>query len=61
MLPSTHIKAGHRRPTSETQLEWRFAGGTIEARYCMLAGFHLRILTFNNCKRETPKRVLLQR
>ena len=53
MLPSTHIKASHYRLTSETPLKWLFAGGPIEARYCMLTGFHLRILTFNNWERET--------
>ena len=33
---SKHLKAGHLRPASETPFEWRFAGGSMVARHCML-------------------------
>ena len=40
--PSKHIHvyitAGNYRPASETTFEWRFAGGPIVARDCILAG-----------------------
>ena len=36
--PGKHLKAGHHRPTSETPLEWRFAGGLMVARHRILAG-----------------------
>ena len=36
--PSKHTKVGHYRPTSKTPFEWRFAGGPIVARFCMLTG-----------------------
>ena len=32
-LPSQHSKSGHPRPTSETRFKWRFAGGSIMARF----------------------------
>ena len=38
ILPITrHTKAGQYRPTSETPLKWRFAGGPTVARDWMLA------------------------
>ena len=37
-LPSNHIKSDHHQPTSETPFKWRFAGGPIVARHCMLTG-----------------------
>ena len=30
-VPSQHTGKGHRRPTSETPLKWRLAGGPIVA------------------------------
>ena len=36
--PRKNVKAGHYRPTSETPLEWHFAGGLIVASECLLAG-----------------------
>ena len=41
---SKHTKAGYYRSVSETQSKWRFAGGPIVARKCLLAAgwiFHL--------------------
>ena len=35
---SKHVKAGHHRPSSETPFRWRFAGGPLVARDCILAG-----------------------
>ena len=34
--PSKHIQAGYYWPASETPFKWRFAGGPIVARNCML-------------------------
>ena len=31
-LPSQHLMLGHRRPASETPLQWHFAGGPMMAR-----------------------------
>ena len=36
--PRENVRVGHYRPTSETPLEWRFAGGLIVASECLLAG-----------------------
>ena len=36
--PRKNVKVGHYRPTRETPLEWRFAGGPIVASECLLAG-----------------------
>ena len=36
--PRKNVKVGHYRPTRETPLEWRFAGGPIVASECFLAG-----------------------
>ena len=33
---SKHLKAGLHRPASETPLKWRFAGGPMMVKYCML-------------------------
>ena len=35
---SKHVKSGHYRTVSETPSQWRFAGGLIVARDCILAG-----------------------
>ena len=32
-LPWQHSMLGHHRPTSETPLKWRFAGGSMMARF----------------------------
>ena len=37
----SHLKADHHRPTSKMPFEWRFAGGPMGARHCMLAVFFL--------------------
>ena len=47
IYPSKHVKVSHHRPTNETPFKWRFTGGPIVARYCMLAG----MLWFLNGKR----------
>ena len=36
-IRSKLIEAGHYRPASETPFKWRFTGGLIVARYCMLS------------------------
>ena len=36
---SRNIKADHYRPTSETPLLWRFAGGPMMTHDCILAGW----------------------
>ena len=36
--PSIHLKADHNQPASETPFKWRFAGGLIVVRDCMLNG-----------------------
>ena len=38
-LPSNRIKASHYLPNSETPFKWRFVGGQIVGRDCMLARF----------------------
>ena len=35
--PSKHLKTCHHRRVSETPFYWRFAGGPMVARYCVLA------------------------
>ena len=35
--PCKHLKAGHQRPASETPFKWRFAGGLMADRHCILA------------------------
>ena len=37
-MNSKYVKSGYYRAVSETPSEWRFAGGPIVARDCMLAG-----------------------
>ena len=41
-----HIKVAHYRASSKMQFEWQFAGGSIMAGYCMLAGKPCVILSF---------------
>ena len=42
-IPSNHLIAGHHWPASETPFEWRFAGGPIVARHCLLAEYELKV------------------
>ena len=37
-LSNQHTVSGHYQPTSETPLEWRFAGGSIVTHFYMLTG-----------------------
>ena len=36
--PGKHLRACCNRPSSETPFEWRFAGGPLVARHCVLGG-----------------------
>ena len=36
--PSKHLKAGYHRSASGTPFKWRFAGGPMVVRYCVLDG-----------------------
>ena len=44
---STHLKAGHHRPASEPPFGWKFTGGTIVARHCVLAGMCITLHALN--------------
>ena len=38
-----HLKAAYHRPTSETPFQWRFAGGLMVDRHCVLTGSEPRV------------------
>ena len=44
--PSQHVNESHHGPASETPFKWRFAGGPIVVRDCMLAGNGIIALTY---------------
>ena len=41
------VEAGHDRPASETPFKWRFAGGPIVARDCILTEICVCFMTFS--------------
>ena len=55
-LSSKRMKAGHYRPASETPFKWRFAGGPMVARNCILSwqGGLLKRTTANNVQNIRP-------
>ena len=55
-LSSKRMKAGHYRPASETPFKWRFVGGSLVARNCMLSwqGGLLKRTTANNVQNIRP-------
>ena len=56
-LPSKHVIATRHRSASKTPFKWRFAGGPIVVRDCLLSGrlLHLELfLLLGDCLNSSP-------